>query len=139
MKKVTLATAALMMNLAGTAMAEGDPAKGEKDFKKCRACHTIANGDEVIFKGGKTGPNLYGIVGRAAGTAEAFKYGSSIVDAGEAGLVWTEELLVNFIADPRTFLKETTGDSKAKTKMTFKLKNADDVVAYLASLAPPAE
>ncbi|MBV1903482.1 MAG: c-type cytochrome [Marinosulfonomonas sp.] len=138
MKKVTLATAALVMSFAGTAIAEGDPAKGEKDFKKCRACHMIVNGDEVIVKGGRTGPNLYGLVGRAAGS-EDFKYGASIVAAGEAGLVWTEELLVAYIADPRAFLRENTGDSKAKSKMTFKLKNADDVVAYLASLAPPAE
>ena len=101
--------------------------------------HTIANGDEVIYKGGRTGPNLYGVVGRRAGTAEGFKYSSSLVDAGQAGLVWTEELLEDFIADPRTFLKEATGDSGAKTKMTFKLKDAEDVVAYLASLAPPAE
>jgi len=138
MKNMMLATVGLMMSLAGTAIAEGDPVKGEKDFKKCRACHTIANGDDVIVKGGRTGPNLYGVVGRAAGS-EDFKYGASLMAAGEAGLVWTEELLVAYIADPRAFLRENTGDSKAKSKMTFKLKNADDVVAYLASLAPPAE
>ena len=138
MKNTMLATVGLMMSLAGTAFAEGDPAKGEKDFKKCRACHAIANGDDVIVKGGRTGPNLYGLVGRAAGS-EDFKYGASIMAAGEAGLVWTEELLVAYVADPRAFLRETTGDSKAKSKMTFKLKNADDVVAYLASLAPPAQ
>ncbi|MBV1868786.1 MAG: cytochrome C [Marinosulfonomonas sp.] len=139
MKNMMLATAALMISFAGTAMADGDPEKGESDFKKCRACHTIANGNEVIFKGGRTGPNLYGVVGRTAGTAEGFRYSSSLVDAGQAGLVWTEELLVDFVADPRTFLKEATGDSGARTKMTFKLKNAENVVAYLASIAPPAQ
>lgn len=139
MKEMLTATAALMISFAGTSMADGDPEEGKSDFKKCRSCHTIANGDDVIFKGGKTGPNLYGVVGRAAGTAEGFKFGSSIVDAGQAGLIWTEELLIDFIADPRTFMKEATGDSGAKTKMTFKLKDAEDVVAYLASIAPPAE
>lgn len=139
MKTLMISTTALLISLSSAAFAEGDAAKGEKDFKKCKACHTLASADEVFQKGGKTGPNLYGMVGRTAGTVEGFKYGSSIVDAGAGGLVWTEELLTTYIADPKAFLKDVTGDSGAKTKMTFKLKKGADVVAYLASVAPPAE
>ena len=43
----------------------GDPAAGEDTFKKCKACHSIIATDGTeIQKGGRTGPNLYGIIGR---------------------------------------------------------------------------
>lgn len=141
MKKV-LSSLAMIVALSGTAFAEGDVAKGEKDFKKCKACHGIVDASgEALFKGGKTGPNLYGIIGRTAGTVEGFKYGDSIVAAGEAGLVWTEELLVEYIKDPKAFLKEQTGDAKAKSKMTFKWGKSEDIVAFLATFSAemPAE
>ena len=136
MKKLILPATALMFSLAGMAFAAGDAEKGEKDFKKCKACHAIASADEVLFKGGKTGPNLYGVIGRTAGTVEGFKYSASLVQAGEGGLVWTEELLLGFITNPKEFLKETTGDSGAKSKMTFKMKKGENVAAFLASIAP---
>ena len=133
MKHILIPATAVLISFAGFAFAEGDAEKGEKDFKKCKACHTVASADEVIIKGGRTGPNLYGVVGRQAGTAEGFKFGSSMIQAGEGGLVWTEELLVAYVADPKGFLKEVTGDSGAKSKMSFKLKSADDVAAFLAT------
>ncbi|MBT2129790.1 c-type cytochrome [Aliiroseovarius lamellibrachiae] len=139
MKKV-LTSAALLFALVGAAHAEGDAAKGEKDFKKCKACHTIANPDgDVIFKGGKTGPNLYGIVGRPIASYEGFKYGASIAALGETGAVWTVELLETYVKDPKGFLKEQLGDGKAKTKMTFKWKKPENIIAYLASVAPAME
>jgi cytochrome c len=136
MKRTIIVTAAAFTFIAGTALAEGDAEKGKKDFKKCRACHTVASEDEVFLKGGKIGPNLFGTLGRQAGTVEEYKYGASIVAAGESGLIWTEELMISYIADPKGFLKEYLDDSGAKAKMTFKMKDSDEVDAYLASLAP---
>lgn len=134
--KTILSSAAMILALSGTAFAEGDVAAGEKDFKKCKSCHTIADENgEALFKGGKTGPNLYRVVGRQAGAYEDFKYGDSIVAAGEAGLVWTEETLVEYIKDPKGFLKEYTGDSAAKSKMTFKWGKPEDIVAFLATFS----
>ena len=138
--KIILSTAAAVLALSGAAFAEGDAAKGEKVFKKCKACHAIIDADgEAIMKGGKTGPNLYGVIGRTAGTVEDFtKYGDSLVAAGEGGLVWTEEALAAYAMDPKAFLAEQVGDG-AKSNMTFKLrKDADaaNVAAYLASVAP---
>lgn len=118
---------------------DGDVAKGESEFKKCKACHEIvaADGTEIV-KGGKTGPNLWGIVGRQVAATD-FKYGESILAVGEAGLVWTEEELVTYMTDPVAWLKDKTGDAKAKSKMTFKLnKNQADLAAYLASVSPEA-
>lgn len=141
--KTILASAATIIALSGTAFAEGDATKGEKDFKKCKSCHAIVSPDgDVIFKGGKTGPNLYGIVGRAAGSVEGFKYGNSIVDAGATGLVWDADNLAAYIKDPKGFLKEATGDSKAKSKMTFKWGKPENIIAYLATFSadmPAAE
>lgn len=115
----------------------GDAAKGEKGFKKCKSCHMIvSDAGDVIFKGGKTGPNLYGVAGRAAASVEGFKYGKSLKQAGEAGLVWDEANFVAWSHDPKKFLQETLDDKKAKSKMSFKLKKgSEDIYAYLASVA----
>jgi cytochrome c len=130
----TLATIALAT--PAPALAAGDAAKGETEFKKCKACHSIVADDGTeIVKGGKTGPNLFGVIGRTAGTFPDFKYGESIVAVGAAGLVWDEAELAAYLVDPAKYLKEKLGDDGAKSKMTFKLaKGGEDIAAYLASL-----
>ncbi len=136
MKTLLIIATGAAFSLTGAALAEGDAAEGEKLFKKCRSCHTISNGDEVIFKGGKTGPNLYAVIGRVAGSTK-FKYSKSMIAAGEGGLIWTEDLIAEYVADPSAFLKTTMDDSKAKSKMALKLKKGGaDVAAYLASVSP---
>ena len=132
-----IAAAAAMF--AGPALADGHVAEGEKLVaKRCKSCHMIANGDDVILKGGKTGPNLWGVVGRQAGTeADYSKYGDDLVAAGEKGLVWDEEQLAGFLADPKKYLASYLDVKKAKSKMSFRLKKEDQraaVAAYLASL-----
>ncbi len=123
--------------------ASGDAAAGEAVFKKCKSCHAIvdAEGNNIV-KGGKSGPNLYGIYTRQAGASEDFKYGKSIIEAGEGGLMWDEANFVSYVADPKAFLRETLDDKKAKSKMSFKLKGEDDAKnlwAYLVSVGPEAE
>lgn len=128
---------AALLALAPLAATAGDPAKGEAEFKKCVACHAViaADGTEVR-KGGKVGPNLFGIIGRPVASLPDFAYGDSIKAAGATGLVWDEALLAAYLADPTAWLKEKTGDGAAKSKMAFKLaKGGEDVAAYLASLA----
>jgi cytochrome c len=141
MKKFFVIAAAGMIASTGAfADSHADIALGEKAFKKCKACHTIASADEVIFKGGKTGPNLYGVIGRQAGAFDGFKFSPSLAEAGEVGLIWDEESLAAFISNPKEFLKEYNGDSKAKSKMSYKLKKGgEDVAAYLASVGPVME
>ncbi|MBY6057531.1 c-type cytochrome [Leisingera daeponensis] len=137
-----LLTAAIFGLLAAPAFAEGDPEAGEKGFNKCKSCHTVtSDAGDVIVKGGKTGPNLWGLAGRQAGTADGFNYSDDLVAAGEAGLVWDEEKFVSFTADPKKFLQAETGNSKAKSKMSFRLrKGGEDIYAFLASHGPaPAE
>lgn len=143
-------TAALAFALvSGPALADGhatgDAEAGETVFKKCKACHSVVDTEgEVVVKGGRNGPNLYGVYTRVAGTEEEFgkKYGKSLIAAGEAGLAWNEADFVNYVADPRKFLRETLDDKKARSKMSFKLGDEDDaknVWAYLVSVGPEVE
>lgn len=126
--------------IAGPALAGGDAGVGAKEFGKCKACHAIVADDgTVIVKGGKVGPNLYGVIGRTAGTAAEFKFGDDLIAAGAKGLVWDEAQLSAYTQNPTAFLKTYLGDDGAKGKMAFKLaKKTDDVAAYLASVAAPS-
>lgn len=135
MTKFTLLTAFGALMLASPALA-GDPAAGEAEFKKCKACHSVvaSDGTEVV-KGGKTGPNLGGVIGRPVAGVADFKYGESILAVGAAGAVWDEASLTAYVTDPAAWLQEKTGDAAAKSKMSFKLaKGGEDVAAYLATI-----
>lgn len=114
---------------ASEAVAAVDPAlieAGEKVFKKCAACHKIGEG----AKNG-TGPQLNGIVGRAAGTVDGFKYSKPMLDAGAGGMVWDAATLDGYLADPKGFMP--------KNKMSFAgLKKEDEraaVIAYLSTFS----
>lgn len=118
------------------AFATGDAEKGKTVFNKCKACHMIADpAGEILAKGGRTGPNLWGVIGRSAGTGD-FRYSKTLINAGEQGLIWDEAELVKYVQDPRGYLKGLGTDGR--TKMTFKLKKgAEDVAAYLAGFSEP--
>lgn len=134
MTRILTLTAAFATLTAFAAPAFADASVGEKEFNKCKSCHSIASADETLVKGGKTGPNLYGVVGRTAGTVEGFSYGDDLVKAGEAGLVWDEAKLATYMEDPKAFLQDTLDDKAAKSRMTFKMRNKSaDVAAYLAT------
>jgi cytochrome c len=125
----------LALALASPALA-GDPAAGEALFSKCKACHTAVTPDgTVVQKGGKVGPNLWGVIGRPIASVEGFTYGPGILAAGADGTLWDEAMLAAYVADPTAWLVEKTGDATAKSKMSFKLKEGGaDIAAYLATL-----
>ena len=59
------ASALVVLAWSGAAaLAEGDPAAGEKTFKKCKACHVVDSDKHRV------GPSLKGVFGRTPGTAE---------------------------------------------------------------------
>ena len=121
----------------------GDAEAGEDVFRKCKSCHMVVADDGMeIQKGGRVGPNLYGVYQRQAGSLEDYSYGDSIVAAGEAGLEWNEEDFVAYVQDPKGFLAEYLDDKKSKSKMSFRLRDeqdAKDVWAYLVSVGPEVE
>lgn len=136
--KLRIAAAFATAALALPAHAEGDAAAGEREFNKCKACHMIESADETIVRGGRVGPNLYGIAGRTAGAVEDFRYSDLLIAAGEQGLAWDEESFVAYVQDPTPWLQDYTGES-GRGKMTYKVRSAEDAAdlwAYLESLAP---
>jgi cytochrome c len=124
LNKIALAAAAVLTLASGAAHAEGDAAKGEKVFKKCKACHAA---DEAK---NKVGPHLVGVVGREAASVEGYKYGDALkAKAADIG-AWDEAKLIEYLADPKAYIG-------GKSKMAFKLKKEEDradVIAYLKSL-----
>ncbi|HKL06300.1 MAG TPA: cytochrome C [Roseovarius sp.] len=119
--------------------ASGDAEAGEKTFRQCKACHMIADDDgNNIVRGGRVGPNLYGVVGRAAGSVEDFRYSGLLETAGEQGLEWDEESFVGYVQDPTGWLQDYTGED-GRGKMSYQVRKEEDAVnvwAYLASVGP---
>jgi cytochrome c len=144
--KLMITALAVSTLAGGMAFAQGDAAAGEKVFNQCQTCHVVADaeGNVLAGKNAKTGPNLYGVIGRPAASYEGFKYGTGIIEAKEKGLVWDEAQLAVYVQDPTAFLEEFTGDSKARSKMVYKVRKEEDaanVAAFLATFsaaAPPA-
>ena len=119
--------------------ASGDVAAGEKAFRQCVSCHVVVNdaGETLAGKKAKTGPNLYGIVGRTAGSVDGFKYSKIIMLAGEQGITYDEANFAGYVQDPTGWLREATCD-KGRGKMTYKVRKEADAInlfAYLASLS----
>ncbi len=126
----TLLVVSLIGAFATVAHAEGDPKKGEKVFKKCKACHMVGEGAK-----NRVGPPLNDLFGRKAGTVEGFKYSKAMKEAGEKGLVWDVKTLDEFLKKPKAVIK--------KTRMAFvglkKEKDRANVIAYLKQFSKKAE
>ena len=144
----TIATLLIGTVIAAPAYAEshsaGDVAAGEKAFRKCATCHVVRDDEGQVLAGkkAKSGPNLFGIIGRQAGSIEGFRYGKSIIAAGEAGLIWDLEKFAIYAQDPKAFLQEFLDDKRARSKMSYKVRGEKDAVnlgAFLASLGPAEE
>lgn len=116
------ASAIALTPLAGYAQ---DATAGATVFKKCAACHVVDKDQN------KVGPSLHGLFGRKAGTHPDFAYSSAMKSAGEAGLVWDETALRDYLHNPRTKVKGT--------KMAFVGLKDDqeitDLIAYLKQYA----
>jgi cytochrome c len=137
-KVVGVIVASVTLASTGYAAAQ-DSAKGEQIFKQCMVCHRVGDGAKNLI-----GPVLNNVIGRQAGTYEAFRYSGLMKAAGENGLVWSEDLIVQYIADPSTFLKKYLADkgkadlATGSSLMTFKLldeQQRQNVAAYEATFS----
>ena len=126
MTKLSVLAATAVLALSGAALADGDPAAGEKVFKKCTACHAVGPDAK-----NKVGPELNGIVGRKVASVEGFKYSPAMTAFGAGDKVWDAATIDAYLADPKGFV--------AKNKMAFAGLKKDDeranVIAYLDQFA----
>ena len=80
-------------------LASANVADGEKIFKKCAACHSIAKDG-----GNKIGPALWGVLGRKAGSVADYKYSKAMTAYGKP---WSFEEMNGFLTKPKDWLKGT--------------------------------
>ena len=74
-------------------------AEGAKVFKKCAACHSIAEGGK-----NKIGPALWGVLGRQAGSLPDYKYSKAMAAHGKK---WSFEEMNGFLIKPKDWIKGT--------------------------------
>ena len=102
-------------------LALGDAAHGEKVFKRCSACHMIVSGGKNMI-----GPNLWGVIGRTAGSVTDYKYSKAMVEYNKE---WTFEEMNAYLIKPQAYIKGT--------KMAFaglrKEKDRASVILYMNS------
>ncbi len=126
MRGILIVLAALTLAVSGASAA--DLKAGKKVFNKCKSCHSI--GAKVRRM---TGPPLNGIMGRAWGTAEKYKYSAgregTLMAIHEATpMTWDVETLSAYLRKPK--------DVIPKGKMAFAgLKKDEDIEAVIRYLA----
>lgn len=109
--------------LALPVSAQAQDAENGKDVfeKKCALCHAIG-------KKGEAGPDLKGVVGRAAGSTD-FAHSEAMKKKGAEGYKWTEENLNKYLTNPAAEVPGNAmlfaGEPDEETRK--------DVIAFLAA------
>ena len=112
-----------LTDAASIQIGAGDAVKGKvAAVKQCQVCHSFGKGGRLVY-----GPSLFGVYGKVAGSVEGYNYSKAM---SESGLTWTEANLIEFLADPRKFVKGT----KANFPGVKSAKKRADIVAYLRTL-----
>lgn len=128
MKRLVLALSALLLAVPA-ARAEGDAAKGETVFRKCKACH------EADTATNKVGPHLGDVVGRVPGTVADYNYSEPMKAFGAGGAKWDEATIDKYLENP----KATVPGNKMAFPGLKKPEDRANVIAYLKSKAAPSQ
>jgi cytochrome c len=122
LKLQSLAIGIFMSAAIAMPAAAADAANGASIFNRCAICHSNEKGAP-----NKIGPNLFGIVGRKAGTTAGFSYSAAMKSSG---ILWTNAKLDAYIESPSTVVP---GNNMAFSGISIAGQRAD-LVAYLATL-----
>jgi cytochrome c len=106
----------------------GDAARGQRAFQRCYSCHSVDANETAKL----SGPSLYRIIGRPAGSLTGFAYSDAVKTQGAMGLVWDVKTLDRYLADPETVV---AGTLMSAAPMRDEQERAD-VIAYLALSGP---
>jgi len=123
----TLAVVLVAGMVPALAQDAGDPAEGEKYYRRCQACHMVGENAQS-----RVGPPLNDIIGRQAGTYEGFRYSSAMQEAGENGLVWNAETISAYLEKPKEYIPGNrmaypgVRDSEDRQNVIAYLKTFDD-------------
>jgi cytochrome c len=109
--------------LAPAVAAAADAGAGQAAFvRQCALCHTVTKDGPNRF-----GPNLFGIVGRPAGSVQGFNYSSAFKST--AAWTWNADTLAGFISKPAEMVPGTTmGVFQGVAD-----RDRDNLVAYLTA------
>jgi cytochrome c len=141
--KSMMAAFAIAVVAAGTAAAAectlpADAQAGKTVSNQCKACHVF----EADKPSRPTGPNIHDVFGRKAGTRADFtKYSEGMQAASGKGLVWTDDKIFEYLADPHAFLAKVNG-AEMKHAMFFQLKDDQkrkDIIAFLKAIKDKPE
>ena len=121
---------AVVLAASGGQTLAQDSAAGETAFRKCQPCHDVGETAK-----NKLGPELNGLDGRKAGTAEGYAYSDGNKNSG---IVWSEAIFKEYLQNPQekipgtkmilsvnnekeladlwAYLKQFGGDGKKKTQ-----------------------
>ncbi len=125
---------------AAVALALGAAPAGAQDapWRDCRTCHQVVAPDGTqLARGGRAGPNLYGIAGRELAADPGFAlYSQDLKAAAATGARWTRENFIAYLADPDGFLQRLTGDANASSGMHVRQpRDGDALFDYLQDLS----
>jgi cytochrome c len=113
------ALALLGASVCTAAGAEDDSNRAERLYvERCGGCHSL---DEH-----GPGPKHRGLIGRRAGTLPGFEYSKAL---RESGLVWTAQLLDQWIADPNALVP----GNRMVVQLASDPADRTAIVKYLAS------
>jgi cytochrome c len=87
-----VAVAAVLASPLALASTGAQAQDGARVYNQCKACHSLDAGVNRV------GPSLAGLSGRAAGTAEGFRFSDAMKDSG---ITWDADTLGAYLADPR--------------------------------------
>jgi cytochrome c len=117
---IVAVAAMLLIGNPAKSLPSGDAVRGATVYRGCMACHSL---DKNVV-----GPKHGGVFGAKAGAVPDYRYSDALKNSG---IVWNEDMLDKWLANPQTLVPGTT--------MFYLVKNAQDRADVIAFLKEKSE